>query len=271
MATAAPEPTPLARPRPALLVAMGLGLARRGILAAFALVVSALTVVAMCVLVLVLRDRSDRAPLHDVPLLASSALAWGGGFALAFGVAVHALRRDVNEGLRHLLEARHVDLRGYLLLRVGGLAALLAIVVAGGTVVVGLVATLLGLGVGLAGRAAQATFASAAFGVAFAVVIAPTAVAALGARTRVGGYLFLASVVVLPEILVSALGGGLPSGLAEVLSIPSALAALRGALAPGGLDALRLARALASLAVFASLATALVHQEARSVRREEPT
>jgi hypothetical protein len=251
----------------ATLLALGLGLARRGILAATAMAFCALTVVGACVLGVVLRERSESAPLQHLPLLASSALAWGGGFALAFGAAVHALRRDLDGGIRQMLEARAVGLRGYVVARVGGLAAMLVIVVVGGTLVVGLVASLLGAGAAAGlGRTLQSTLASVVFGIAFAIVIAPTALAALGARTRIGGYLFLASVVVLPELVVTALGPLLPRALADVLSIPSALASVRAALASGPVDGARFARALSALAVFASLATALVHVEARGVR-----
>lgn len=251
-------------PATATLVGLGLELARRGILSAAAIGFCALTVFGACALVVVLCGRSEGALLHHLPLLASSALAWGGGFALAFGAAVHALRRDVDGGIRHMLAVRAIGLRGYVVLRVGGLAALLAIVVGGGSLVVGLVALLLGAGAGASlGRTVQSTLASIVFGLAFAIVIAPTALATLGARTRIGGYLFLASVVVLPELVVTALGSRLPPSLADVLSIPSALASLRGALASGPADLARFLRAVAALAVFASLATALVHVEAR--------
>jgi hypothetical protein len=251
----------------ATLVGLGLALARRGILAAMAVGICALTVAGACVLGVVLRERSESAPLQHLPLLASGALAWGGGFALAFGAAVHALRRDVDGGIRQMLEARAVGLRGYVVARVGGLAAMLAIVVVGGTLVVGLFASLLAAGAAAGlGRTLQSTLASLVFGLAFAIVIAPTALAALGARTRLGGYLFLASVVVLPEVVVTALGSMLPRALADVLSIPSALASVRASLASGPVDVARFARALAALAVFTSLAIALVHVEARGVR-----
>lgn len=256
------------RPGRATLVALGVALARRGILAGFALAVSVLTVLGMGALAVVLKNRDAESTLHDVPLVASSALAWGGGFALAFGAAVHALRRDVSEGLRDALALRSVGLRDYLVLRVGGLAALVALVVAGGSAAVGLFSALLGLGAGVSLRSLQATFASVLFGVGFAIVIAPTAIAALGARTRVGGYMFLLGVVVLPELAVTAASSALPHALADVLSIPSALGALRASVAPGSFDVARLARATVALAVFTALTIALVRREARGVLEE---
>ena len=250
-------------------MALGASLARRGILAGFALAVSLLTVLGMGVLAVVLKQRDAEATLHDVPLVASSALAWGGGFALAFGAAVHALRRDVSEGLREALALRSVDLRGYLVLRVGGLAALVALAVAGGAAVVGVFSALLGVGAGVVLRSLHATLASVLFGLGFAVVIAPTAMAALGARTRVGGYLFLLGVVVLPELAVTAASSVLPAALRDVLSIPSALGALRASVAPGSFDLARLARAVIALATFTALTLALVRREAASVTSEE--
>lgn len=261
----------MSRPRanPATLLALGVALAWRGILAKASAVIAALTVIGMAVVGFALLGKGASPPMHDVPVVASSALAWGGGFMLAFGAAVHALRRDVDDGVRGMLELRAVDERGYLFARVGGLAVLVAIVVAGGTLLVGLVSILLGASVGAAGRTLATTLASVVFAVAFAAVIAPTALAALGARTRVGGYLFLASVVVLPELVAFAAGDALPSAVADVLSIPSALGALRAALLPGSVDVARFARALLALALFVALTMVLVRREASTTRHEE--
>ncbi len=257
-----------ARHRLATLLAFGVGLAGRGFLARASIVIGVLTVLGMWLVASAISGRSAKPPLHDIPIVASSALAWGGGFMLAFGAAVHALRRDAEDGIRGMLDLRSIDLRGYLVARVGGIAVLVAAVVAGGTFAVGIVAALLGLSSGSFGASLQATFASVLYGIAFAVVIAPTALAALGARTRVGGYLFLLGVVVVPELFVDLLDSSLPAPLADVLSIPSALGALRGSLVPGGLDAGRLVRALVALVVFAAVTTAIVKRDAGIVRRE---
>jgi hypothetical protein len=107
------------------------------------------------------------------------------------------------------------------------------------------------------------------FALAFSAVVAPLAFAALGARSRIGGYLFLVAVVMVPEAIVLALGSALPASLAELLSIPSALSALRSALAPGSVELARALRALVALAVVVGLAVAVVRREAVVVDRPE--
>jgi hypothetical protein len=254
------------RPRSATLLGFGMNLARRGFLAWASIAIGILTVLGMAVVAIVLSGRGARPPLHTIPIVTSSMLAWGGGFTLAFAVAVHALRRDVEGGIRHMLEGRAVDLRGYLLVRVGGLAAVIGVVVAGGTLVVGLFASLLAIGSGGVGRSLQATLASVAFGLAFAAVIAPTALFALGARKRLGGYLFLFFIVVFPELVVETVGDAIPRWLADMLTIPSALGALRGSLTPGVVDLASFARSLVSVAIYATATTLLVRREAENLR-----
>ncbi len=272
MSAAVSTPTSETRPgrarRPLPLLVLGMSLARRGVLPVASIVICIITAAAMAVVAVMLASKGPRSPAHDVPLLASSALAWGGGFLLAFSASAHALRRDRTEGIRALFVARTTSLRGYLLGRVGGLAALIALVVAGGTLFCGLAA------MGGASRAAsvprilQATFAGMAFAVAFAAVVAPIAFAALGARSRLGGYVFLICVVSLPEVLVMTMGSALPESVSDVLSIPSALGALRTSLAPGTLDLARSARAIVALTLVVAFATFLVRRDA--LRIDEP-
>src|SRR5690242_8629903 len=95
------------------LVALGVGLARRGVLATIAIGVCAFTVLVLALLAFALAGRGPYAPVHDVPLLASSWLAWGGGFLLAFSAAAHALRRDRAEGVRDLVALRTTTLDRY--------------------------------------------------------------------------------------------------------------------------------------------------------------
>ena len=106
------------------------------------------------------------------------------------------------------------------------------------------------------------------YALAFALVIAPVAFAALGARTRFSGYLVLLFLLVAPELVASALSGALPSEVTELVAIPSALAALRSSLAPGSVDLLRAIRALVALLVFAGLALALVRRDVVIVSTE---
>ncbi len=181
------------------LLVLGMTLARRGILPVASIVICILTAIGLSVVAVMLASRGPQSPAHDVPLLASSALAWGGGFLLAFSAAVHALRRDRADGIRGLFVARTTSLRGYLFGRVGGLAVLIGIVVAGGTLICGLAATVAASRAASVPRILQATGAGIAFSIAFAAVVAPVAFAALGARSRIGGYVFLICVVTIPS------------------------------------------------------------------------
>ena len=244
-------------------------LARRGILPVASIVICVMTAIGAALVAAVLASRGPRSPAHDVPLIASAALAWGGGFLLAFAAAAHALRRDRTEGIRELFVARTTSLRGYLLGRVGGLALLIATVVAGGTLLSGLAAMAAASGAGSVPRLLQATGAGIAFAIAFSAVVAPVAFAALGARSRIGGYLFLIGVVMIPELIVMGMGASLPESIADVLSIPSALSALRTSLAPGTVDLYRAARALIALTLAATFAMFLVRRDAILVDHPE--
>ncbi|MEA2752532.1 MAG: hypothetical protein QOI41_6675 [Myxococcales bacterium] len=263
--------SPVAR-RPAgmrSLLVLGMSLARRGVLPVASIAICISTTLALSLIAGVLTARGPQSPAHEVPLLASSALAWGGGFLLAFAAAAHALRRDRTEGIRDLFVARTTSLRGYLLARIGGLALLIALCVAGGTLVVGLV------GIAGAARASgvpsmlQATGAGIVFSLAFSAVVAPVSFAALGARSRLGGYVFLIAVVTIPEVIVGLMGSSLPESVADVLSIPSALAALRTSLAPGTLDLWRTVRALVALSVVVAFAMFLVRRDTILVDAED--
>lgn len=272
MSAAVTTPSIEARPgrarRSVPLLMLGMSLARRGVLPVASIVICIVTAIAMAVVAVMLASKGPQSPAHDVPILASSALAWGGGFLLAFSAAAHALRRDRTEGIRGLFVARTTSLRGYLLGRVGGLAALIALVVAGGTLFCGLAAMGGASRAGSVPRILQATLAGVAFALAFSAVVAPVAFAALGARSRLGGYFFLICVVSLPELLVMTMGSALPESVSDVLSIPSALAALRTSLAPGTLDLARTARAIVALTLVVAFATFLVRRDALQI--DEP-
>jgi hypothetical protein len=250
------------------LLVLGASLARRGIMSVAALVICVVTAVVCALVTMLLAARGPQSPAHDVPLVASSALAWGGGFLLAFAAAAHALRRDRAQGVRALFVSRTTSLRGYLFARVGGLALLIALAVAGGTLFCGLVGVASAARFAGVSRMLHATFAGVVFSLAFSAVVAPVAFAALGARSRIGGYLFLIAVVMLPEVIVGLMGSFLPESVADVLSIPSALSALRTALAPGTVDVARAARALVALSLVIAFAMFLVRRDAILV--EEP-
>jgi hypothetical protein len=155
------------------------------------------------------------------------------------------------------------------LARVGGLAALLAAVVGGGTLLTGAAAIVGALRTSLVVATVQSTFASLVFALAFAVVTAPLAIAALGARTRLSGYFALLLVLVLPEVAATTLAGPLPSEVTELCALPSALAALRASLAPGTVDLSRCLRAVVALTVFLVAALLFLRREALALEHEE--
>ncbi len=253
----------------AALLALGATLARRGVLTVASMVVSALTALVLAVLAFAFARRGGDAPVASVPVLASSAIAWGGGFLQAVVVAIGALRRDRVEGIRHLFVMRTTSLRGYLVARVGGLAAVLAVVVGGGTLFVSVLAIVAATQTQAVLRTVHTTFGALVFALAFAMVMAPVAFAALGARTRISGYLVLLLFLVVPELVAGTLAGALPSEVTELFAIPSALAALRSSLAPGSVEPIRFLRALVALAIFTGIALALVRRDAAAVERED--
>jgi hypothetical protein len=256
------------RPRGGGLLALGWKLALEGLLAKVSAALGAGTVLA-CVIWAIAVARGDHSEgLTSVPLVASSALAWGAGTLLAFSASVHAFRLDRDRGIRALVAARARSDGEYLGARVLGLTRVLGAVTVLGTAVVGVSAALAARGGPLALRTLESTGAAVAFSAAFATTLAPVALATLGARTRVGGYFALLFVLVLPELLQGWLTHVLPEGWAELVSIPGALGALRASLAPGGLDPLRFARAFAMLALVVALALLAVRAELARFDRE---
>jgi hypothetical protein len=77
------------------------------------------------------------------------------------------------------------------------------------------------------------------------------ALAALGARTRAGGYFTLLAVLVLPELLAPWTAPFLPASVRELTSIPAALEAVRQGIAGPASGALHALCALAGLSLVA--------------------
>jgi hypothetical protein len=268
MLPAAPEPTaPRARRR--ALLAFGTALSRRGPLAAISLGIGALTILGAIAATLAVARRGENAPLEQMPGMTAGALGWGAGVLLAFAAAAHALRRDREDGMTALLRARGASIAGYVWTRVGGLTLLLAAVCVGGTLVAGVVATLAATRVGLVLRTLQGTGAALAYAVAFCATLGPLAMAALGARSRAGGYLFLLAVLVLPELLSPLTSSIVPDGWRDLTSIPDALHALRASLMPRGADPWRATKAVFVLALVVAACLALVRRAAAAAQAEE--
>jgi hypothetical protein len=232
-------------------LALGIWLASRGGLVKTGLALTAIMAVAAC-LEAVAGTRWRGAAL---PVIAAHAIAWGAGITVAFGAALQAVRRDRVEGVVALARARGASATDYVRGRVGGLVAVLAVSVGGGTLAAGIAATSVAHP---ALVAARATFAALVYSLAFAATLGPVALAALGARSRGTGYVALLAVVVIPELLAPWTSALLPHGWDELTSIPAALEAVgRGAASPIH-GAMHLLRGLAILAAVVGASLVVV-------------
>jgi len=239
-------------------LALGTWLAARGAMAGVGIALAIAGALASVVAAVAVSGSSAAA---DLPILESSAIAWSAGVVLAFGAALRALRHDREQGVVALVRARGASDGGYLRGRVGGLVVVLAVAIGGATLVAGVAAT------SVAHPALTAVRTSAAavvYALAFAATLGPVAMAALGSRTRSGGFLTLLAVLAVPELLSPWTSALLPHGWHELTSIPAALAAVRAGVAAPAVMAVPMARALAGLA--AVVAASLVVIAAR-VRR----
>src|SRR5580700_5645510 len=241
-------------------LALGIWLASRGALVVTGLVLSAIGAVAACVEA-VAGTRWKGAAL---PAIAAHAIAWGAGVTVAFGAALHAVRRDRAEGVVALARARGANAADYVRGRVGGLIAVLAIAVGGGTLASGIAATSVAHP---ALATARATVGALAYSLAFAATLGPVALAALGARSRGTGYLALLAVVVIPELLSPWTSALLPHGWNELTSIPAALDAIGSGAASPIHGAMHLLRGLAMLAAVVGASLVVV---AAQVSRVDP-
>jgi hypothetical protein len=86
----------------------------------------------------------------------------------------------------------------------------------------------------------------------------PVAMAALSARTRIGGYFALIAVLFVPELLSPWTSSLLPAGWQELTSIPAALDAVRGAIAWPSAALAPGARALAGLSAVIAVSLLVV-------------
>ena len=242
---------PRGRPRT---LALGMWLTTRGALVRASLAITALGALGSIAAALATRGTPT---LEELPALASMALTWGAGTTLAFGGALHALRHDRERGVVALARARGVSVARYGSGRVGGLVVVLALAMGGGTLVAGLAATAVaGHGAHAIARASVAAFV---YALVFAVTLGPVAMAALGGRSRAGGYVTLLAVLVIPELLAPWTGALLPRGWRELTSIPAALEAVRAGVQSAGPALLHAARAAVALVAVVAASLLLVH------------
>jgi len=211
--------------------------------------------------------REGDEPLRVAPL-AAQLLAWGAGVLLCFAASIRAFDRDRDEGWTALVARHGARETPYLVARIAGLAVATAAIVVPGTIVTGLAAALAARDAQIARDALVGTAAGAAYAIGFSIVVAPIALAALGARNRASGYLWLLTILVLPALLAQYTGPLFPDGWGELVSVPGVLDALRESM-QGSFDFARLVRALVVLAMVTVLASAWARAQLR-VHRSEP-
>jgi hypothetical protein len=248
------------RPR---ILALGVWLAARGGLATIGVVLAAVGALACLAVGLALRGQGgDGARAADaLPVVASSAIAWGAGATLAFGGALRSLHRDKDEGVLALARARGATAAQYVTARTTGLVVLLVLAVGGAT----LVASFAALAVaGGSLRTVRHAAGAVAYALAFAATMGPVAMATLGSRSRPGGYLAFLAIVALPELLAPWTASLLPAGWHELTSIPAALAAIRSGVAEPLAHGSALARALAGLCAVVAVAVGSMVVRVRS-------
>lgn len=203
------------------------------------------------------------------PLLetTAAALLWGPGVLFAFPTALRAFVQDARTGVRALVVLRGGSEASYLVYRIGGLASAMALSLGSAALFVGAACAWAArdgdvLGGTLA--AAAAAFVHVTFG---SVLVATVAFAAVGARTRAGGYLRFLAWLVFPGFALALVGA--PPALREIGSIDEVLATLRGALArPAWSEVARGCRSFVAALGWTLLAWTLARHEARRARVE---
>jgi hypothetical protein len=200
-----------------------------------------------------------------IPTLTAQALAWSAGITLAFGAALRAIDRDREQGVFALVRTRGASVAAYVRGRVGGLVVVLAATLGGPTIIASMAATSAAASPGAVLRSGVAALI---YTLAFAATLGPVAMAALGARTRAGGYAVLLAVLVVPELFARWTAELLPGGWGELTSIPAALDAVgAGAASPIAAGA-HAARAVAALAAVIAVSLVVVGVAAARVDAE---
>jgi hypothetical protein len=242
-------------------VGLGISLASRNVLVRVSLVLAAFLAIFSVGIAVATKGRLAT----QLPTMVSLGGAWLFGVTLAFGASLRAIAHDEEEGVLALARARGVPEAYYALGRVGGLILLLALSVGGPTLVAALAATAVAkerLAVG------RESLAASAYALAFALVIGPVAVAAVGSGNRAGGYLILVAILALPELAAPWTAALLPPGWHELTSIPAALDAVRAGVASPSTAGLALVRAAAGLAAVVAASLVVVQARVRHIQRK---
>lgn len=249
------------------LIRFGARLATRGLLARLGLVLALLWCLFFVGRVFLVSHRNLTTGYY-LPSIASVSLVWGAGFCIAFGAALSALKRDRVDGTFRLLVTRMGSARAYVVSRVGGVILLLMIVNAGGALLVGAACMATAPSAHAAWLTLWTSAASVLFGVCASFVIGLVCFATLGVSGRVSGYGRLLVVLLLPEVVRRLALSRMNVPGMDVMSIESALGALRESLLPNMVDPGRCARAVFVLAVVSFAALAVVRRDANRLMRE---
>lgn len=241
--------------------AFALHLVRTRLLVKLAWALSLLTTLAGITIAVVLAHEGDDPPLVSWLGLMEDALAYGTGVLVAFGGAAQAFRRDRDEGIRDFLRIRGIATSDYLFARIGGLVLAVALPTVGGIVAVGVASLLFAGRVHAVPEVARGLGVGVLFGLVFSVVVSLVSLAALGARNRAGGYLVLAALFGVPELLSSFTSSLVPRAWQGLVSLPGMLGTMRSSLLPGTFDGALLVRAFAALFGAILLLALLVRAE----------
>jgi hypothetical protein len=249
------------------LIRFGAKLATRGLLARLGLGLGFFWCL-FCIGRVFLLARRSVPSAHYAITISAVTMVWGAGICVAFGAALSAMKRDRVDGTFRLIVSRTGSARSYVMSRVGGLILLLSLLNGGSVLLVGLASMATsGSGHG-ALMSAWTTAASVLFGVCASVVIGLVCFAALGVSGRVTGYGRLLLWLFLPEVVRRMALSRLDVPGMDVMSIESALGALRESLLPNMVDPARFARAVFVLFVVSLAALAVVRRDADRLMRD---
>jgi hypothetical protein len=257
---------PFAAVRPTRTLAFGAWLAARGPLAIASFGLAALGAAISVAAAMALRRAGDQ-DVALVPTLASECIAWSAGVMLAFGAALRAFHGAQEQGIVALVQARCAGLGAYVRGRVGGLVVVLALTLGGAALTTGIAAMVAG---GATKAIVRSIAAALAYTIAFAATIGPVSMACLTRPTRVGGYLTLLAVLIVPELASPWTSALLPLDWQELRSIPAALSAVRECVLSSHGAGARAARAVAGLTAVFAVSVVVIARRAGRMAAEAP-
>ena len=200
-----------------------------------------------------------RDAVSEVLLLHARAVLWGPGFVAVVGATLHAWRRDREEGIVLLLRSSGYTLRSWVLARTVVLGVWLIALWAGSALLVSLV--VLGANPSMATHGwFEGVVPAMVFALSQSAVLALLGSVCLGPRSRPGGYLLLAIVLFLPELVAV---WTRPLVGRDLTSLPALAMGLANAARPASFDAGRLLGCGVALGLVLVLLVAWAHRISR--------